>query len=132
MIKKLTPEMIRLIHNKAIERYGGLQGEHNSGLIDYMADKPFMTVFGEELYPELFVKAAVYFHGLAERQYFADANKRTAYACMLTFLDMNGYIVTVDDDTLYEVALKVATKQIELEELAKWIEQHSEYVGEIE
>jgi prophage maintenance system killer protein len=45
---------------------------------------------------------------------------------------MNGYIVTVDDDTLYEVALKVATKQIELEELAKWIEQHSEYVGEIE
>jgi death-on-curing protein len=131
-MERLDAKTIREIHDYLLEKYGGLKGEHSSGLIDFMADKPFQFVFGKELYPTLFLKAAVYFHGFAERQYFVDANKRTAYGCMLAFLRLNGYRITVDADTLYEVALKVATKQVELEELAKWIEQHSEYIGEVE
>ena len=62
---QLSPEDIRVIHDVMIERYGGIRGEKEPGLIDYMADKPFLELFGNEQYPGLFLKAAVYFEGFA-------------------------------------------------------------------
>jgi death-on-curing protein len=39
---------------------------------------------------DLAMQAAVLAHGIAERQFFVDANKRTALAAMLIFLRLNG------------------------------------------
>jgi death on curing protein len=123
--EKLTIEDIRSIHLDALVAFGGRYGEHEPGLIEFMADKPFQVAFGQELYPGLFMKAAVYMHGFSTAQYFVDGNKRTAYLCAFVFLKLNGYTVLVENDDLFDTALAVANKKISMEELAKWLEEHS-------
>lgn len=121
----LDPDDIREIHEVMLERYGGLVGEHESGLIDLMADKPFTEIFGRERFPDLFLKAAVYMHGFSTAQYFVDGNKRTGYGCAALFLELNDYILTVSDSDLYNTSKAVANKKITLEELADWLERNS-------
>lgn len=122
---RLYSDDIREIHDVMLERYGGVPGENEPGMIDYMAEKPFLEYFGQELFPGLFMKAAVYMHGFATAQYFVDGNKRTAYGCAAVFLELNGYSINVSDDELYDVALKVAKKEVGLLSLADWIKLHA-------
>jgi death-on-curing protein len=114
-----------MLHDIALQEYGGLPGENEPGLIDFLAEKPFQIVFGRELYPGLFMKAAVYLHGLATNQYFCDGNKRTGVLCAVTFLLINGHELDVEEDSLYHMTIKVANKEVTLTELAEWIEKNS-------
>jgi death-on-curing protein len=125
LIDRLTPDDIRELHNFALERYGGLPGEHEPGLIDFMADKPFDGFGDMEYYPGLFLKAAVYMESFAIHQLFCDGNKRTAFMTAKAFLMLNGYTLSVTDDELYEMTIAVANKNIELEILSTWIENKS-------
>lgn len=61
---------------------------------------------------DLALQAAVLAHGIAETQPFVDGNKRAALMAMLTFLEVNGFVLDVDD-----------------RELAKWIIGLSEGKG---
>lgn len=125
MIERLTPDDIRAIHDVALERYGGLFGEHESGLIDFMADKPFQEFGGVELYPDLFCKAAVYLEGFATHQYFCDGNKRTGFMCAALFLEINGYRLVVDDDELYTTVKKIANEKMNLSQITEWLKEHA-------
>lgn len=58
-MERLSSTDIRVIHDYMVERYGGIPGEHEPGLIDFMADKPFDGFGDMEYYPGLFMKAAV-------------------------------------------------------------------------
>jgi death-on-curing protein len=125
MYVELTKEQIREIHEYVLAENGGFPGEKEPGLIDSMAIKPFTEYFGQEQYPGLFLKAAVYLHGFAVAQLFNDGNKRTGMMCTLAFLELNGYEVTASDEELFEVALLVANKEMDLHRLAQWLEVHS-------
>jgi death on curing protein len=46
------------------------------------------------------LQAAVLAHGIAESQVFVDGNKRTALIALLTFLDINGWMLDADDVAL--------------------------------
>ena len=121
----LDSEDIRYLHKEALIRYGGIYGEHESGMIDYMAEKPSISVFGQDQYPDLFMKAAVYLHGFATHQYFSDGNKRTGVACALTFLLINNHRVKISENLLYIVAIRVAKKRLALETLTEILRRHS-------
>lgn len=86
MYISLTAHQIRKLHDPVLKAYGGVPGEKDPGLIDYISDKPFISFGGYEQYPGLFLKAAVYFHGIATGHYFNDGNKRTAVLSSLTFI----------------------------------------------
>ena len=47
-------------------------------------------------------------HGIAEGQVFLDGNKRTALLAMLTFLRVNGVVVTATDDELADWILDLS------------------------
>lgn len=49
---------------------------------------------------DIALQAAVLAHGIAESQVFVDGNKRTALIALLTFLDINGWMVVADDVAL--------------------------------
>lgn len=121
----LDPDDIREIHDVMLERYGGLEGEHEPGSIDFMADKPFTEVFGYERYQGIFIKAAVYMYGFATSQFFVDGNKRTAYGCAALFLELNDYMLKISDEDLYDVSKAIANEEITLDELACWLEENS-------
>jgi death-on-curing protein len=57
---------------------------------------------------DLALQAAALAHGIAEGQYFVDANKRLALVAMLTFLELNGYRVHATDPELAAWILDLA------------------------
>lgn len=130
MYIQLTLDQIRDLHEFVLQQHGGLPGEKEPGLIEMMVEKPFTGYDDYEYYPGLFCKAAVYLEGFATKQLFNDGNKRTALMCALTFLELNGYELTVDWQQLYQLTLDVANKVINLNQLTALFEANSRIFGE--
>lgn len=63
------------------------------------------------------VAAAYAFH-LAESQAFIDGNNRTAVACAIFFMLINGYIDRVNDIALYDAMIAIASRRKTKAELA--------------
>jgi death on curing protein len=124
MCEGLHPEELRHIHDQMLDLYGGLPGEKEPGMLEYVCDKPFM--FGR--FPLLFEKAAVLMIAIATGHYFVDANKRTAAMATYIFLLKNSHEILVTDEELFNVTLKVAKKEMNKDELTVWLATNSEYV----
>lgn len=58
---------------------------------------------------DLAMQAAVLAHGIAESQVFIDGNKRTAWAALRTFLNVNGYDVTASQAERAEWILELSS-----------------------
>ncbi|MBA9088577.1 death-on-curing protein [Fontibacillus solani] len=130
MYVSLTSEQIIQIHDMQLAETGGLSGIKERGYIDLLSEKPFSTLFGEEQYPGLFLKAAVLMHGIISAHCFNDCNKRTAVVCTYTFLYLNGYELIADQDELFEVTIRVATKKIDLHKLSYWLQKNTRRIIE--
>ena len=64
------------------------------GLLDSALARPKTTVFGEDAYPSLSLKAAALAHSIAKNHALVDGNKRTTWALMVSFLVVNDIIGT--------------------------------------
>lgn len=76
-----------LLANRAITGEGLI---HDSGLIESACARPGASAFGDDAYPTIWEKAAALFQSLACNHGFVDGNKRTAWAALGMFLDLNG------------------------------------------
>ncbi|WP_426455370.1 type II toxin-antitoxin system death-on-curing family toxin (plasmid) [Paenibacillus sp. S-38] len=105
----LTYQDICSMHQLMLDLYGGLSGVYDDGRIHFLAEQPFMESFGQELYPGLFLKAAIYLISIARAHAFVDANKRTAAIACDTFLLKNGYMLRLPGRT-YEIVVRQAAQ----------------------
>lgn len=125
MYAALTAQQIIQIHDAELANSNGLSGIKEPGYLDFLSEKPFSTVFGEEQYPGLFLKAAVLMQGIAVSHCFYDGNKRTAALSTYVFLKMNGYELNVEQSALVEVTLQIATKAMDIHQLSLWLEKNT-------
>lgn len=86
----LTERVILKIHEEEIRHTNGMQGLRNKEGLKSALEQPKATFDDKELYPDVFIKAAVLAHGISEGQVFVDGNKRTGLLTALTFLELNG------------------------------------------
>lgn len=94
------------------------------GLLNGSLSRPQTTVYGEEAYPSLSLKAAALIHSVITSRPMTNGNKRTGWTLMITFLQLNNReVVSAPDDAL-EFVLSVATNSRELEDIARWIDDH--------
>ena len=112
------------IHQRQIERFGGLDGIRDEGLLDSALAQPQATFFGEFLHPTIHHGAAAYLYHLAKNHPFLDGNKRTAYGAMEAFLRLNGYNLDLSDDEVYDMVMQVAQGEMTKEELSIFLEEH--------
>jgi death-on-curing protein len=77
-VRSVTLEEVLLLHARLIQRTGGSGGVHDIDLLDPAMARPRATFEGEELYPDLWHKAAALMHSLVKNHPFVDGNKRTA------------------------------------------------------
>lgn len=96
----LTPQEVMKIHNMELERTGGEPGLRDQDLLESAIAQPFAGFGGAFLHADIFEMAAAYVFHLAKNHPFVDGNKRTATLAALTFLDVNGITIEVDDDEL--------------------------------
>ncbi len=78
------------------------------GLLDSAAARPRSSVFGEDAYPKLALKAAALLHSICRNHALVDGNKRLAWLATVTFLDINGQQVELADDDAFDLVMGVA------------------------
>lgn len=121
----LDVEDVLQIHADQLERYGGLSGVRDLGLLESAVSMPKATYAGEFLHGDLFAMAAAYLFHITRNHPFLDGNKRTGAASALVFLDLHGIEVTASDDALYDLVIGVATGAAGKEMVASFLRMHS-------
>jgi death-on-curing protein len=95
MTSYLTAEEVIAIARTAV---GSTPHLRDAGLLDSACHRPSATVFGEDAYPTLVLKAAALLHSLTANHPFIDGNKRTAWLSTVVFLRDNGAEVIAADE----------------------------------
>lgn len=124
-MKYLLPEQILFIHSRLIDETGGSHGVRDLGLLQSAAARPKATFGGKELYHDIFQQAAAMMESLVKNHPFIDGNKRTAIISAAVFLQRNGYFLETTQEELERIAIKTATSEISVNELAKWFKKYS-------
>ncbi len=120
-VRYLSANEVLLIHDHAIREFGGSLGLISPGQLEASIAAPRQTMFGQELYPDLFSKATILFYLLVKNHAFVDGNKRTAALALIEFLERNGYTISATNDELYQFTLDVASSILSKEEVEMWI-----------
>jgi death-on-curing protein len=122
----LTAEQVVFIHAFVVDETGGSHGVRDLGLLESAVARPQATFDGDDLHPDLFIKAAALLHALIQNHPFVDGNKRTGALAVILFLEFNGYELNAKNKELESFALKVAVAKISLSEIADWLRKKSE------
>lgn len=126
----VTLEELMFIHTVMRDRYGGGIGVRDQGLIESAIARPLAGFQGDALYRTPFLRAAVLWVGLIRNHGFVDANKRTSTMAMQLWLDREGFELDAPGSELVETAVAIANKKVDVEEVAAWLETHSQPAGE--
>ena len=78
------------------------------GLLESALARPRASVFGEDAYPDLHLKAAALLHSLARNHALVDGNMRLAWTACRTFLAINGHWISAIEDDRFEFVIRVA------------------------
>jgi len=114
----------RLVLVRAHSKSFGIQ--YPQGL-DIIVEQPQQVVFGKELYPNIWIKAAFIVQKITKKHIFVDGNKRTALLSGLTFLKVNGHLLHFSSDEGENLILSVTNSQDNEEimlTLAEWLKSH--------
>lgn len=83
-----------------------------------------MTAFGEDAYTTFTVKAAALMHSLARDPPLVDGNRRLAWSATKAFCLLNGYDIRYLIDAAEPFVLAVAADELDVPEIALWLEAH--------
>ena len=113
-----TPQFLTLaealeIHMDQLAQYGGSAGLRDMGLLESALAQPEASFAGAWLHPDLYTQAAAYAYHLCQNHPFIDGNKRTALACALVFLKLNGIGVLDPRDQLKGAMLRMASGRLD-------------------
>ncbi len=120
--RQYAPLELLVIHELLVTQFGGMRGvtEQGFGKLEGALAAPYVTMFGEELYPDLAQQAAVLFFRLARAHAFSDGNKRVALVALIDLLQRNGMRIAADDDQLYEFVIAAADDASQ-DEVMAWV-----------
>ena len=80
----------------------------DAGLLDSAIHRPRTSLFGEDAYPDLALKAAALLHSVAQNQALVDGNRRLALLCAHVFVTINGHRLGASDDALFDLMIEMS------------------------
>ncbi|HET7621012.1 MAG TPA: type II toxin-antitoxin system death-on-curing family toxin [Gemmatimonadaceae bacterium] len=102
----ITQQTLFAIHAQQVERYGGAHGMVDANVVLSALARPINRWSYDPA--DLADLAAAYLARFARSQGFRDGNRRTALACALVFLALNGEELHVPPAELYALTMAVA------------------------
>lgn len=114
------------IHERLINKFGGLHGVRDEGMLLSSIARPFQTFAGEDLYPNPFSKCAAVLESIVRNHPFLDGNKRTDIAVAELLLMSFGKKLHATEDQKYDLVIAVAEGRMDFENIVIWLEQHAE------
>lgn len=107
------------------QSYQGIQYPEGLSLV---VEQPQMVVFGNTLYPTIWLKAAYTMQKITKKYIFVDGNKRTAFLTTLLFLKKNGYDTKFTTDEGEALVMQITfadDTEDEMLEMSEVLKQHS-------
>ena len=104
-VQHLSVEEALGIHERLVERFGGIPGVRDRGLLESALFRP-QTGY----YPDIAAMAAALFESLLMNHPFVDGNKRVAFFATDVFLRLNEWKLEVDAEATHR-------------QLIEWLEQ---------
>lgn len=111
-----------------IDETSGSHGVRDHHAILSLVDLPKQKAFGEDLYPTIFIKTAVYARNIIMNHPFIDGNKRTGMTAASIFLENNGYKFIAKEGVVEKIALRIIQEKLTLELISKWFEKNSKRI----
>ena len=108
----LSLDEVLEIHEQQIAMYGGSSGVRDSAGLESAIATPQATFGGEFLHRSIPAMAAAYLFHLCQNHAFVDGNKRVGANAAITFLLMNGWEPTFNEDELVEIVLSVTSGEV--------------------
>jgi len=127
-VKYLTAEQILFLHARLVAETGGSHGVRDLSLLLFAIGRPQTSIDKVDLYPDLFVNAAILMDSLVNNYPFVDGNKRTGIAAIALFLNANGYRLKVSNTELEKLTLEVAQAQHTIEDIAAWLKKYTRLI----
>jgi len=125
MIKYLTLEQVLKLHDAAIEKFGGLKGVRDPNILLSCIENPKQSMFGMELSPTVYDKAAAYLFSIVRNHPFNDGNKRTGAGSAYLFLRINKARIlfesSFEDETFENFVVKIAANKKTKEEVSYFL-----------
>jgi len=128
MVQYLTIDEVLYLHQALVDRYGGLHGVRDLGLVASAVVRPEAGFGDFEAYPDLFLKAAVLGFSLLKNHAFLDGNKRTSIGAMELLLEKNGVRITAKINERFRLAHDIENNSLPENQIAQWLKKHSKKI----
>jgi death on curing protein len=94
------------------------------GMLGSAVARPQTTVFGEDAYPDLWMKAAALLQSIVNNHALVDGNKRLGWLSTAVFLDINGVnIAAATNDDVFDFVIAVASEHHDLDWIASGLQR---------
>ena len=114
-------EVVLATHDALLNRFGGLAGVRDEGLLESALLRPQnLFSYGET---DLFAMAASYSVGIIKNHPFLDGNKRIGFMAAYIFLGANHLSVEATEEEVVERTLALAASGISEADYAAWLER---------
>jgi len=115
-------DVLRNVHDRLIDRYGGVSGVRDENALESAIGRPrnLLEYGGITSVPRLGAAVA---WALFRNHPFADGNKRSAFAALDMFFELNGYRLTCSEVEETAMVLQAAGSDISEEEWTAWVER---------
>ncbi len=118
----LLDEAVDRIHDRQIQKFGGIPGVRDAGLLASALQRPQNRAYYEDA--SVSELAATYAIAIAQGHPYMDGNKRTGFIVAATFLAINGWVLRANDEEVIQAFLDVANGVRDEVSLAQWFENH--------
>ena len=116
-------QVLIAIQSELLNRFGGLAGIRDEGLLDSAINKPKnLIAYGQ---PTVFELAASYATGLVKNHPFLDGNKRIGFMAAYVFLGANGWSLEATEEEAVLETLELAAGERTEADYAAWLARNS-------
>lgn len=122
--KMINLQEVLEVHQILLQKFGGMQGIREEGLLHSALERPFGGFGEEEFYPSTAQKAGAVLESIVKNHPFADGNKRTGYVLMRLLLMYFGEDMKATQGEKYDFVIAVASGEMNFEEIVSWIRTH--------
>jgi death-on-curing protein len=122
-------DVLRNVHGRLIEKYGGISGVRDENALESAIGRPRnLEAYGEVTSVARLGAALAW--SLLRNHPFADGNKRSAFAAMDMFFELNGYRLMCSEVEETAMVIRAAGSEIDEGEWTAWVERVTAVVVE--
>jgi death-on-curing protein len=123
--KFLTFNQVLSLHKLQINQFGGSHGVKDDGLLLSALAQPESGFGDEYFHKDLYEMAAAYLFHLVKNHAFHDGNKRIAALSAAIFLQVNGFMLTANEDEFEKLVMDAAQSLVNKEQIADFFRNNT-------